>query len=93
MALGGHHEIRERLIAFLAELDVAVDTRTPDDAPLIDSGVLDSLGILKLALWVEQQVGRPLDPASLDLPGDWNTLERITTFIASRIDDDRSSAA
>jgi hypothetical protein len=54
------------------------------DAPLLTSGLVDSLALLDLAAWIEMQVGKPIDPATLNLPEDWDTIDRIVGFIGRR---------
>ena len=79
--------VRERLIAFLSDLDLDLDVQLNGDTPLTASGVLDSLLLLQLAMWVEQEVGRQLNPAEFDLrargiqsasDSSWDTFEERT---------------
>jgi len=53
------------------------------DTDLIESGLLDSLQLVKLLLHIEQDLGYriPLDEISLD---DLRSLERIARVIAAR---------
>ncbi len=84
---------RERVIRFLEhELHVNVHGGLRADTSLIESGALDSLGILRLALWIENEVGRSLDPSTIQLPTDWNTIDSILAFIARTRNHDRSAA-
>jgi acyl carrier protein len=71
------------LADFILNLDVDFDGTLRHDTPLIDSGLLDSLAILQLAGWIESEVGHPLDPDGIRLPDDWNTIERIVTFVST----------
>jgi hypothetical protein len=49
---------------------------------LIKSGRLDSVALFNLALWIEEKIGRPLDPSSFDMPDAWDTADSIIEFIA-----------
>lgn len=52
-----------------------------DREPLITSGRLDSVALFDLSLWIEEQVGRPLDPATFDFSAEWDTVDAIVSFI------------
>ncbi len=74
-------DLEVRLLAFLRSLDLP-QLREPDSAtPLIQSGLLDSLGLMRLAIWIEEEVGHPLNPGTFDLATEWNTVSEIVTFI------------
>lgn len=53
-----------------------------DDQPLISSGRLDSSALFALSLWIEERIGRPLDPSTFSVAHDWNTPAAILEFIA-----------
>jgi acyl carrier protein len=48
---------------------------------LIQSGVLDSLGLVNVAIFIEQEAGHPLDLSEVDVEQEWETMERILDFI------------
>jgi hypothetical protein len=52
-----------------------------DDAPLISSGLLESVALLDVALWVEDRIGGALDLAAVDLVGEWDSMAAIVTFV------------
>ena len=54
------------------------------DTPLIQSGLLDSLALFNVAMWVEEQMGDPIDVTTVDLPTEWNTVAGIISFIQNR---------
>jgi acyl carrier protein len=72
---------RQALLRELARWGVALPYDKADDTPLITSGVLDSLNLVELAAWVEQQVGRPIDATAIDLTEEWNTPASILRFV------------
>ena len=59
----------------------------PDDYgtadSLIDDGVLDSLGLVRLALWIERQFGVEIDLASLDA-SELESVGKIAAFVDQR---------
>jgi acyl carrier protein len=52
------HELRDLILGRLVPLD---DDELVDSAPLVDE-VLDSLGIAEVAVFIEDEIGRPLEP-------------------------------
>jgi len=78
-------DLETRLLAFIRSLDLP-QLREPDSAtPLIQSGLLDSMGLLRLALWIEVEIGHSLDPSTFDLATEWNTVVDIVAFIHREI--------
>jgi acyl carrier protein len=75
---------REELLALMKTWDVAVDGALTADTPLIESGLFDSLALFNLVVWVEGQVGAPLDPTTVDLAAEWNTVTGVLDFIDRR---------
>ena len=75
-------QLRAKVTALLEALDGRLDGESKHAVPLIGSGRLDSLGLFKLALFVEQEVGREIDIAAFDLAKEWNTIDDIVQFIA-----------
>jgi acyl carrier protein len=75
-------DLRDRLIAFLKEQDIKIeDIDTREDASLIRSGLLDSLALFQLSLWVEREAGRPYDLTAVDLSREWDTVSGIVGFV------------
>lgn len=73
-----------RVLAFLNGPDCPIEATLDADTALISSGLMDSLALFQLLLWVESELGRPLDPASFDLARAWETPAAIAAFIAAR---------
>lgn len=74
-------DLRDRLIAFLKEQDVAIgEIDSQEDLSLIRSGLLDSLALFNLTLWVEREAG-PYDLTSVDLSREWDTVAGIVGFV------------
>ena len=80
---------RDRLVAFLeATLQDAAKTvegGLDDGTSLIRSGLLDSLGILSLATWVDEELGgQLLDLESIDLANEWDSIPGILRSMEGR---------
>lgn len=54
-----------------------------NDAPLLESGILDSLSVLKLTLFLEEQFGVEVAPDEL-IPENFETVEAICGYIRTR---------
>lgn len=70
-------EIRDCLRSHGVDLDDSFD----DDESLIASGLLDSLALFQLVLWVEGQIGRPIDPNTVDLARQWDSIRLILRYL------------
>lgn len=53
-------------------------------APLISSGLLDSLALFNLSVWVEEKLGSPIDPTTFDVTQAWDSVESILRFVEAR---------
>lgn len=53
------------------------------DSPLLTSGLLDSLGIVKLLSFIEDEFDAEIDDADFD-PENFETLSTITKLISSQ---------
>ena len=60
--------------------DVTGDDLTTD-YDLVATGVIDSLGLLKLIAWLEERFELPIDDLELD-PDSFRTIDAIDAFIA-----------
>jgi acyl carrier protein len=76
--------LRDELLALMRSWDIKVDGTLTADTPLIDSGLFDSLALFNLVLWVERQTGATLDPTTVDLAAEWNTVSGVLDFIDRR---------
>jgi acyl carrier protein len=71
----------DRLLEYLRSSEFSVDGEIQASTPLLDSGLLDSLGLFKLALWIEEELGAPLSLGEVEAVRDWNTVTQIAAFI------------
>ena len=76
--------LRDELLAAVADWDSSGGAGLADDTPLISSGRLDSFDLLRLVLWVEEELGQPIDATRIDLAAEWDTVDRIVAFVAHR---------
>jgi acyl carrier protein len=81
--------LRDELLGTIAawHLPVAIT----DDTPLIRSGLLDSLALFNLVLWVEEKAGHPLDPTRVDFRNELNTVTSILEFVARQRQQDAAT--
>jgi acyl carrier protein len=70
-------ELRRLILEFAPERAVAL----ADDTPLITSGLVESLTLLNVALWVETKVGSEVEITSFDLAAEWDSVSDILAFI------------
>ena len=79
--MDGGPSMRDRLVRLLEEGNQDPDFELGDDTSLIRSGLLDSLGLFNLAMWIEKESRSRLDLASLDPSKEWETIPDILNFI------------
>ena len=72
---------RDQLLELIRGWNLQLDGPLTTDTPLITSGLFDSQALFNLMVWIEEQIGRPIDPASLDFVVEWNTVGDIVGFI------------
>ena len=73
---------RRKLLAILVESVPSLTTDQLTDATsLVRSGLVDSLGLLNIASFVEGEIGRQLDEVTFDPAREWDTIADILEFI------------
>jgi acyl carrier protein len=55
-----------------------------DEAPLLDSGILDSLSLLRLAIFVEERFGVTMDDDADMLPKHFASVNTICAYLRAR---------
>lgn len=73
--------LHDDLIVSIAEWGRGADEALERDTPLITSSRFDSLQFLNLLLWIEAEVGRPIDVTAIDMAVEWNTIDAIVAFV------------
>lgn len=80
--------LRDELFRFL--VDQGVDLPAESDAvPLFEMGLLDSLALFNLVLWIEERTGAPIDPTALDIAQEWGSVRDILAFVSARVEPPR----
>ena len=77
------NEYRNNVRAFLLDSISGVSATIDDDTPLFSSGLLDSLDIVRLAVFLESQYGIRVSPFEIGLDG-FDSIARIVRFIEAR---------
>lgn len=54
-----------------------------NDTPLLDSGILDSLSLLRLVVFLEERLGITLDDADL-LPENFASVDAVCAYLRAR---------
>jgi acyl carrier protein/GNAT superfamily N-acetyltransferase len=73
--------LRNRLIRLIEENNPEMAAPLRDDTSLIRSGLIDSMGLFNIALWIERESGTRLDPNAFDPARDWDTVADIVSFV------------
>lgn len=55
-------------------------TRLPDDASLLDMGVIDSTGVLELVLLMEENFALQVQDAAI-VPDNFDSVDRMVSFV------------
>lgn len=71
--------LRELILERLVPLD---EDELTDDAPLVDD-ILDSLGIAEVAVFIEEEIGRPLTAAE-EVRSTFASVDTVVDFIVAQ---------
>jgi acyl carrier protein len=74
-------QLRDDLLAAIGEWDDALAHGLDATTPLFSSGRLDSLNVFRILLWVEAELGQPVDATKLDIAAEWDTVDRIVSYV------------
>ena len=72
--------LREELLRAIA--DGRPSAPITDDTPLIEAGVIDSVALFNLMLWIEERTGQPIDPTKLDIRNEFSSVPSILRLVA-----------
>ncbi len=75
--------LRAELLAFLEGCDISLPEDFDDDTQLLSSGMLDSLALFNLVLWIEERTGGSIDPTQMDIVHSWDSVRRILRYIGA----------
>ncbi len=77
-------ELRAQLTEFFVETYyVASPDELQPDTPLLETGILDSTGVLELVAHLEERYGISIGDEDI-VPENMNSIDRLSAFIASR---------
>ncbi len=86
-------DLRSDLRAFLESCEIADAAGFSDDTSLLASGAMDSLALFNLVGWIEARIGRVVDPTTVELPGEWDSIARIVRYVELSVSATPSSSA
>ena len=85
MSGSNNNNVDTRLRSFILEkFPLARKRGIEDDQPLLESGILDSLGVLDLVGFLEEEFCISVTDEEL-LPENFQTVESITVFVEKKI--------
>ncbi|WBB79879.1 phosphopantetheine-binding protein [Micromonospora sp. WMMD882] len=71
-------EIRQFIVSAFAP-DIPLD-QLPDDLDLLDTGIVDSLGLLRLIAWVGDRYRIPIEDQDIS-PAQFSSVASIASFV------------
>lgn len=74
-------DLSNDLRAFLESCEIPGAAGFGDDTSLLTSGAIDSVALFNLVGWIEARIGRVVDPTTVELPGDWDSIARIVRYV------------
>jgi acyl carrier protein len=83
----GARAIEERVMAFVRDELVGHGTAVTREDDLLTGGLLDSIGVLRLAAFVEQEFGHPVPPADFVIEH-FQSVAALAAYVA-RVTADR----
>jgi acyl carrier protein len=83
MNMAGNHVNTQIRKFILDKFPLARKQQIKDSDPLLESGVLDSLGVLDLVSFVEQEFSVHVADEEL-VPENFQTIDRIAAFVESK---------
>jgi acyl carrier protein len=76
---------RQSLQRFIEQRFPLAGTRElTEDTPLLDSGIVDSLGVLDLVVFIEENFGIVAEDHEL-VPDNFGTIAALTRFVQNRL--------
>ncbi|MBI1722719.1 MAG: acyl carrier protein [Gemmatimonadetes bacterium] len=74
----------EKIRTFITQMSMdASGSAIADDTPLLDSGVMDSMGVLELVTFLESEFGVKVQDEEI-VPENFETVVRIAAFVESK---------
>jgi len=76
-------QISDRLVAFIQDEILLEDLIVEADTDLLLTGAVDSLGVIRITQWIEDELDTTVDPGDVTLEN-FQTVERMAAYIAGR---------
>jgi len=76
-----HSALRDELRTLIHTWNPALTTDLGDSTSLIASGLIDSLALFNLILWIETKSGRTIDAVSIDAAREWDSIAAILRYL------------
>jgi len=76
--------MHDDLIAAIVDWNPLLAGSLERTTPLITSARLDSLGLVRLVMWIEEHVGQPIDVTAIDMRQEWDDVDSIIRFVQRR---------
>jgi len=73
--------LRDELRTLIHTWNPGITTDLGDRTSLIASGLIDSLALFNLILWIETKSGRTIDAASIDAAREWDSIAAILRYL------------
>lgn len=79
-------EIKDRIHEFVVANCLFGDTsyELNDDTALLDTGIIDSTGVIELVLFVSDEFGIDVPPEDM-LPEHFNSIARLASYVQQRV--------
>ena len=76
--------MQEELIATIVNWNPLLAGTIESTTPLITSSLIDSLNLVRLSMWIERSIGRPVDVTAVNIRGEWDDVASIVQFVQRR---------
>lgn len=77
-------EVAERLLKFVStEVSISPDPIEPE-TDLLLTGAVDSLGVIRITQWMEDELGIEVDPVDVTLDN-FQTVARMLAYLGARL--------
>lgn len=76
-------DLAEQLTAFIQDEVVIDDVEVTGDFDLLLSGAVDSLGVIRITHWMEEEIGVVVDPGDVTLEN-FQTVDKMVAYLDTR---------
>ena len=76
-------DLAEQLAAFIQDEVVIDDVEVTGDFDLLLSGAVDSLGVIRITHWMEEEIGVVVDPGDVTLEN-FQTVDKMVAYLDTR---------